>query len=341
MPFRRNKLGLPAMRSIPEQIAANKRTSFVYVAMLVLLLTLLGATIGGYVDPKLWPMGAGAAALAGLIMALIARFAGSSIVLSMSGAREPSGHEGRVLENVAEEMAIAAGIPKPRVMVIDDSAPNAFATGPDPEHATVVFTTGILDKLNRDELQGVMAHEIGHVRNFDIRLMTTLAMVAGLIPLMADGLRRMIWYGGGRRRSRDSDSGGQAVLIFAILAIVLSILAPLFSALLQMAVSRQREYLADATAAELTRNPEGLARALKKIASDTEPLEAANRATQHMYIVNPMKAAGASGGLFSTHPPTEERIRRLMGLMGASEATRRSFEEMNQEMPETVDPRGM
>lgn len=328
------------MRSIPEQIAANKRTSFIYVALLVLLLSALGATIGGYVDPSLWPMGAGAAAFAGLIMALVARFAGSSIVLSMSGAREPTGHEGRVLENVAEEMAIAAGIPKPRVMVIDDSAPNAFATGPDPEHATVVFTSGILDKLNRDELQGVMAHEIAHVRNFDIRLMTTLAMVAGLIPLMADGLRRMLWYGGRGRRSKSSDNG-QAVLLFAILALVLSILAPLFSILLQMAVSRQREYLADATAAELTRNPEGLARALKKIASDPEPLEAANRATQHMYIVNPMKAASSAVGLFSTHPPTEDRIRRLMGLMGASEATRRSFEEMNGEMPESVDPRGM
>jgi heat shock protein HtpX len=307
------------MRTLQEQIAANKRASFFYAFFLVVLLTVMGAVLAGVYDPDSWAIGAGAAFVAGIIVAMIARFAGTSIVLSMSGAREPTGLEGRILENVAEEMAIAAGIPKPRVLVIDDSAPNAFATGPDPERAVVVFTTGILQKLDRDELQGVMAHEMAHVRNYDIRFMTTIAMIAGLIPLLADWLGRSLWHGAGRRRDNENN---QAQIIFFVLAILLAILAPIFAKLLELAVSRQREFLADSTAAELTRYPEGLARALEKIALDREPLEVANRATQHMYIINPMKAwESRAQSLFSTHPPTEERIRRLRGMMGASQAT--------------------
>jgi heat shock protein HtpX len=328
-------------RSFVEVARANRRASFLYGIFLVVLLASLSACIVGYLSPEHWPFGAAGGAALGLLMAAIARFAGSSIVLAMSGAREASPVEDRVLDNVAEEMAIAAGIPKPKVMIIDDSAPNAFATGPDPQRATVVFTTGIIEKLDRDELQGVMAHEIAHIRNYDIRFMTTIALIAGLIPLLADGFRRMAWHGG---RSRKNDGAA----IFLIVGLILSILAPIFSHFLEMAVSRKRELLADATAAELTRYPWGLASALEKISRDTDPLEAANHATQHMYIVNPFRRfEDRANALFSTHPPTEERIRALRGLMGAGAITgmARRAEEAQQSgsfegMPEIPDPAG-
>jgi heat shock protein HtpX len=323
-------------RTIQEQIQANKRSSVVYATMLVILLTALGAGITGFWNVHYWFYGAAGAAVLGVILAIVAVKSGDSIILSLSGAREANHHEDRVLDNVAEEMAIAAGIPKPKVFVIDDSAPNAFATGSRPEKGVVVFTTGIIDKLNRDELQGVMAHEMSHIRNYDIRFMTTIALVAGVIPLLADVLLRMGWFGGGRSRSRDDNGGLQAV--FMIVAIVLAILAPLFSVLLQMAVSRKRELLADASAAELTRYPEGLANALRKIAGDPEPLEVANRATQHMYIVNPMKAhaGGGKSSLFSTHPAVEERIKALNSLMGVYERQPRAVSD-HSDMPEIPD----
>ncbi len=304
-------------RTLREQIAANKRVSMVYAGMLVLLLAALGGAITGTYEPRAWWMGAAGAGVLGLIVAMVARFAGSGILLSISHAREATPQEDQVLRNVAEEMAIAAGIPVPKVYVIDDSAPNAFATGSDPKNSAVVFTTGILQKLNRDELQGVMAHEMSHIRNYDIRFMTMIAFIAGLIPLIADMFRQSLWFGGGRRRSDSKDNGLQVV--FMIIAVALAILAPLFAKLLELAVSRQREFLADASAAELTRLPEGLASALLKLSADQEVLEAANRATQHMYIVNPMKAfESRAQGLFSTHPPIEERVRRLRGLAGGT-----------------------
>lgn len=301
---------------IHEQIARNTRASLVYAFLLVLVLAALGGAITGYYVPDSWPFGMAAAAAIGILFGLIAWNAGSSIVLTISHAREATPLELQTLENVAEEMAIAAGIPKPKVFLIDDTAPNAFATGRNPREGVVVFTTGLVQKLDRDELQGVMAHEIAHIRNNDIKLMTTLAVVAGLVPLIADAFLRAQWWGGGRR-SRDRD-GGNA--IFAILAILLAILAPLFAKLLELAVSRQREYLADATAAQLTRYPEGLARALEKISNDPEPLEAANRATQHMYIVNPLHKLDDASHVFSTHPPIHERIRRLRALAGVAPA---------------------
>lgn len=304
-------------RTLREQIAANKRVSMVYAGMLVLLLAALGGAITGTYEPRAWWMGAAGAGLLGLIVALVARFAGSGILLSISHAREATPQEDQVLRNVAEEMAIAAGIPVPKVYVIDDSAPNAFATGSDPKNSAVVFTTGIIQKLNREELQGVMAHEMSHIRNYDIRFMTMIAFIAGLIPLIADMFRQSLWFGGGRRRSDSKDNGIQ--VIFMIIAVALAVLAPLFAKLLELAVSRQREFLADASAAELTRLPEGLASALLKLSADQEVLEAANRATQHMYIVNPTKAfESRAQGLFSTHPPIEERVRRLRGLAGST-----------------------
>lgn len=300
-------------RTLLQQIEANRRASAFYSFLMILLVAALGAAIGGYWAPKHWPLIGIGAGLVAIIVAFVARFSGPSIVLSISHARTATPLELQRLDNVVEEMAIAAGIPKPRVYVIDDSAANAFATGMDPKNAIVVCTTGLLQRLERDELQGVIAHEIAHVRNYDVRLMTTLAIVAGLIPLMADFfLRANFWGGRGRRSSND---GGAVIAL--VIGLALAILAPLFARMLELAVSRQREYMADATAAELTRYPEGLARALEKIAADPEALEAANRATEHMYIVNPFNKWGkAVSSLFSTHPPTEERIRRLRALMG-------------------------
>jgi heat shock protein HtpX len=301
-------------RTLQQQIEANRRASTFYSFLMIVLVAALGAAIGAYWAPQDWLLVGVGAGVVALIVAFVARFSGPGVVLSISHARQASPLELQRLENVVEEMAIAAGIPKPKVYVIDDSAANAFATGMDPKNSVVVCTTGLLQRLDRDELQGVMAHEIAHVRNFDIRLMTTLAIVAGLIPLMADFFLRSNFWGGRGRRSSSNDGGA---VIALVIGLVLAILAPLFARMLELAVSRQREYLADATAAELTRYPEGLARALEKIAADPEPLEAANRATEHMYIVNPFnKWARSASSLFSTHPPTEERIRRLRALMG-------------------------
>lgn len=300
-------------RTIHEQIAANKRSSVLLAVLLVALLAALGASIAGAYAPDVWWAGGAIAAGVGLIASLVAWYSGSDILLSISGARPANRDEDRVLDNVCEEMAIAAGIPKPKLYVIEDSAPNAFATGKDPQHGVICFTTGLIEKLDRDELQGVMAHEMSHIRNYDIKFMTVIAITAGLIPLIADMFGRSLWYGGGRRRSRDNDSS-QA--IFLVIAIALAVLAPIFAKLLELAVSRQREYLADSSAAELTRYPEGLARALEKISADPDPLEAANRATQHMYIVNPLRGAERMAAMFSTHPPIRERIGRLRALMG-------------------------
>lgn len=303
-------------RTLHEQIAANKRASFFWAFLLVLLLTALGGAIAGAYKPSSWWMGAAGAGFLGLIVGLVARFQGPGIVLSISGAREANESEDRMLRNVAEEMAIASGMPLPKIYVIEDSAPNAFATGTDPANGVVCFTTGIMQKLNRDELQGVMAHEMAHIRNYDIRFMTTMALVAGLIPMISDFFLRSMFWGGGPRRDRDSKDNPLQI-VFIVVAIALAILAPLFAKLLELAVSRQREFLADATAAEMTRYPEGLASALIKISQDQEVLEAANRATQHMYIANPMKAhESRAASMFSTHPPIAERVARLRGIAG-------------------------
>jgi heat shock protein HtpX len=302
-------------RTLQEQIAANRRGSLVLAGLLVLILAMLGGAIVGTYEPRYWYVGALGAAAVGLIGGLIANTSGPSILLGISHARPATALEDQMLNNVVEEMAIAAGLPKPRVFVIDDDSPNAFATGRNPDEAVIAVTTGLLRKLDRDELQGVIGHEMSHIRNYDIKFMTSIALIAGLIPLLADMFLRMQWWGGGRSRDRDRDDN-QLAAVFMVIGLVLSILAPIFSMLLEMAVSRKREYLADASSAELTRYPEGLARALRKIASDPDPLEVANRATQHMYIVNPLKIHDGGTSLLSTHPAVEDRIRALMGLAG-------------------------
>jgi heat shock protein HtpX len=268
-------------------------------------------------DPRRALFGLALALIVGVVCGLISYFAGDKMVLAASRAREITHDDAPVLFNVVEEMSIASGLPMPKVYIVEDTAPNAFATGRDPEHATVAVTSGLLDKLDRDELQGVMAHEMSHVANFDIRYSMLVGILVGTTVLISDFFLRGLWFGGGGRGGgrRGGDGGGQLQIIMLLVAIVLAILAPLFARLMQLSISRQREFLADATAVRLTRNPKGLADALQKISGDREVLEVANRATAHLYIVNPIKRfEKRSKGLFSTHPPIEERIKILRAL---------------------------
>lgn len=302
-----------------DQITANRVQSLLLVLLVTAILAALGFTIG------LGTTGRGVAGLAvmggavviSLFMSAGSYFAGDSLVLTASRAREVREADDPRLHHVVQELALGAGIPVPRVYLIEDTAPNAFATGRDPRHASIAITTGLLDKLDREELQGVIAHELSHVRNYDIRFTLLVAVLVGSIALLADYFLRFTYWGGSGRRERGSSGGGSLQLIAFVLAILLAILAPLFARLVQLAVSRRREYLADASSVGLTRNPAGLERALAKIAGDKEVLEVANRATQHLFIVNPIKKFEArASGLLSTHPPIIQRINRLRALSG-------------------------
>lgn len=317
-----------------DLIATNKRNSVMLVMIFVLfnavVALVLALGILAYMDPESaanlnWPLaifiGAAAGGIAFLI-SLAGYFAGDQLVLATTGAHEISHDDDPELFNVVEEMAIAAGVPMPRVYLIDDPAPNAFATGRDPEHAIVAITSGLRHKLQRDELQGVIAHEMSHVRNYDIRLMLLMAVLVGTVVMLADLFRQMLWYGGGgRRSSRRDDSkegGGSGViaLVLILVAVILSIVAPILAQIIQLAVSRQREYLADASAVELTRYPQGLANALRKINADPAELKTANRGTAHLFIANPIKKfEDRSESIWASHPPIADRIKRLEALM--------------------------
>jgi len=298
-----------------DQIARNKRQSILLSIAVVLILMLLGYLIGeAAVGPGAGRSGIAVAALVGILLGLFSYYSGSSMILAISGAKEVKKGDQPQLFNVVEEMAIAAGVPMPRLFLIEDTAPNAFASGRDTGHAAVTVTSGLLEKLNRDQLQGVIAHELSHIRNYDVLFATLIAIEVGLIALMCDFFLRFTFWGGGRRRSKDK--GGNVGALILLVALAFAILAPLFSKLLQLAISRQREFLADASSVQLTRYPEGLASALEIISSDDEVLEAANRATQHLYIANPIKRRKQSvSSLFDTHPPVEERIKRLRGIV--------------------------
>jgi heat shock protein HtpX len=296
-----------------ERIALNRRNSLFLIAGFLAFVAVFGYVIGwAWIgDPVGAIFGLVLAFVVGTVSGLATYYGGDRMVLAASRAREITHDDAPVLFNVVEEMAIAAGQPMPKVYIIDDSAPNAFATGRDPEHASVAVTSGLLEKLDRDELQGVIAHEMSHVGNYDIRYAMLVGILVGTTVLISDFFLRGLWFGGGRGGGRGG-GGGYIQLIMIVIAIVLAILAPLFARLLQLSISRQREYLADATAVQLTRNPKGLADALQKISGDREVLEAANRATAHLYIVNPIKKfEKRARGLFSTHPPIEERIKIL------------------------------
>jgi heat shock protein HtpX len=310
-----------------REIDHNRRQSWLLVGVVVIVLGLLGGAIG-YATGVGW-VGVGIAVGIAVVLSLGSFFAGDQLVLASSGAKEidvanpPEQYNQFV--NVVTEMSVASGMPMPRVYVIDDTAPNAFATGRDPQHASIAATTGLLEKLDREELQGVIGHEMSHVRNYDIRFTLLVAVLVGSIALLADFFLRFTFWGGGRSRSSNSDNnrggGGLQALIFVI-AIVLAIIAPIIARLVQLAVSRRREELADVSAVDLTRNPLGLARALKAISDDPEVLEVANRATQHLYIVNPIKSfEERSKSMWDTHPPIPERIRildRIAGQMGVT-----------------------
>ena len=298
-----------------DRIAVNRRNSLLLIAGFLAFVTVFGYVIG-YAwlgDPSRALFGLVLAFIVGTVSGLATYYGGDRMVLAASRAKEITHEDAPVLFNVVEEMAIASGSPMPKVYRIEDSAPNAFATGRDPEHASVAVTSGLLEKLNRDELQGVIAHEMSHVGNYDIRYAMLVGILVGTTVLISDFFLRGLWFGGGRGRQREG--GGQIQLIMIAVAIIFAILAPLFARLLQLSISRQREYLADATAVQLTRNPKGLADALQKISGDQEVLEVANRATAHLYIANPIKKfEKRARGLFSTHPPIEERIQILRSL---------------------------
>ncbi len=289
-----------------EAEAANKRNSFLLFLIFFVFVFALG-----WVFSEVSGLGAFGLVLAGLIA--LGGTAGSyywsdKIILAMSQAKPVDPKQNPYLYNVIEGLAIAAGIPKPRAYLIEDTAPNAFATGRDAEHAVIVVTTGLLQKLNRVELEGVLAHEMSHIKNLDIRFMMFVAVMVGVVALLSDWMLRGL-FRGRRGGNREMNRGA---LLLLVVGIVFAILAPLFATLIKLAISRQREFLADASGALLTRYPEGLAAALEKISKDKEPLEAANRATAHLYIVNPFKdLGGLTAGLLSTHPPIEERINRL------------------------------
>jgi heat shock protein HtpX len=290
-------------------IGQNKRRSIILIFIFLLIIIGLGYAFSqAYQEPGILLV----AVVFSSISALISYYFSDSITLALSQAKQISRQSSPELFRIVENLTIAAGLPMPRVYIIDDTAPNAFATGRDPKHAVVVVTTGIMQKLSKVELEGVIAHELSHIGNYDIRLMTLVVVLVGIITLIADWFLRFSFFG--RKRSNDREGGNQ---LFLIIGLILAILSPIIAALMKLAVSRQREYLADASGALLTRYPEGLASALEKMSADHEPLEAANKATAHLYIVNPLKdhqgkdSVGWFANLFNTHPPIGERVKRL------------------------------
>lgn len=256
------------------------------------------------------------AVIISIISSFVSYWWSDKIVLAMSSAKLIDHDSNRELYRIVENLCITAGLPAPKIYIIDDTAPNAFATGRNPEHAVIAVTSGLLSKLEKSELEGVIAHELSHIGNRDILLATLVTVMVGIVVLLADWFRRWSFFGFHKNNDRDRDP--RITLALTIAAIVLSILAPFFAYMMQFAISRKREFLADASGALLTRYPEGLARALEKISADHEPLEAANRATAHLYIASPFKENGHKIGfftkLFMTHPPIEERIAGLRGL---------------------------
>lgn len=301
-----------------ELIAANKRRSVVLIAAMGVFMAAAGMVIAEAMVPGAFIFGGFVALLLWGILSLVSYYGSDAIFLASAGARQIQKEDHPVLYNIVEEMSIAAGLSKPpKVYIIDDPRPNAFAVGRDPDHASVAVTAGLLNRLDRDEVQGVVAHEIGHVHNRDILYVMLAAMMVGVIALLADIFLRYTWYTGGRHRGRRS-RGGQAEAVLMLIALLFAILGPLAAQLLYFALSRRREYLADANGALFTRYPEGLASALEKIAADPGMAEQKNRVMAPMYIVNPMAASGKAVSLFSTHPPTAARVRVLRSMAGAS-----------------------
>lgn len=323
-----------------EIIEANRRKSVALIFILGSVLAALGAAIGYFFTPE-FPAegvftGIAIAMVIWIIMLLASYAGGEQILLATAGAREVKHDDAPQLFNIVEEIKIASGLPSmPKVYLIDSQVPNAFAVGLKPERAAVAVTTGLVAKLNRDELQGVVAHEIGHIANRDTLFMTMAGVTVGAVVILADLFMRGLWYSsmtGGKRRSSSSKGGGQLMAILMIVAIVLAILSPLLAQLLYFATSRKREYLADARSAQFTRYPEGLASALEKISANQDKKFSKSRTLAPMFIINPMAASGKMMGLFSTHPPTEDRIRILRGMMKGSslQAYEQAYRKLHQ-----------
>ena len=292
-----------------QLVAKNKQRSFLIITLFIAFI--VGAT---YIMAKGFGYSlslVGWALILSGITSFFSYYYSDKIILGISGAKEAKRSEFFDFYTVTENICLGQKMPVPKLYVIEDSAMNAFATGRDPEHAVVCATTGLLSRLNRSEIEAVVAHELSHVRNYDILLMSIVSILVGFIALLADWMIRMSFWGGGRKKS-DNDGDNQMGAVIAILAIALAILSPFVAQLIQLAISRRREFLADASGVEMTKNPEGLIKALSKISMDTEPLEAANKATAHLYISDPLKntkgAIHTFAKLFNTHPPVEERI---------------------------------
>ncbi|MFH1835253.1 MAG: M48 family metallopeptidase [Methanobacteriota archaeon] len=282
------------------------------MGLFVIILGVLGAVLGlvwGNVN-----VGLTVAVVISILYSVFAYYSGDKMILTMTGARAVTKDEYPYLYHTIEGLALAASVPTPKAYVIDDSALNAFATGRDPEHAAVTVTTGLLKTMNRQELEGVIAHEMSHVKNLDIRFMMLTTVMVGLTTLLSDFILRSMWYGRGGRRNRDGGGGAQTAIL--IVGIVFAMLAPLVGQLIKLAISRQREFLADANAAVLTRYPPGLASALEKIKKDPDPLvDKANKAAAHLFISTPFRnTKGFVAGMFSTHPPIDERIKKLQEM---------------------------
>lgn len=298
-----------------QVIQSNKRKSWLIVIAFIIFV--VGAT---YVMAYGLGYGldiVGLALIFSGIMSFTSYWWSDKVILTLSGAKPATRQEHFDFYTVTENIVIGQRMPMPKLYVIDDTAMNAFATGRDPEHGVVVATTGLLSRLSRAEIEGVVAHELAHIQNYDIRLMSIVTILVGFIALLGDWFLRMSFFGG-RGRDREENAGGQLQLIAMVVGLLLAILSPIIAQLIQLAVSRRREFLADATGVGMTKNPEGLASALLKISGDKEPLEAANKATAHLYISNPLKnvhgGVGWFAGLFRTHPPIQERIAALRSM---------------------------
>lgn len=292
-----------------QQITSNKRKTLALISLFLIFIIGLG-----FVFSQVYPEYSFILPIAVIIAIMsvwINYFYSDKIVLGISKAKEIKKSDNPEFFRIVENLSITSGLPTPRVYLIDDTAPNAFAAGRDPKHAAVAVTSGLLLKLEKPELEGVVAHELSHIKNYDIRLQTIVVTMVGIVALMSDFFLRFTWFSSGRRHKDREHNGGQLQLILFVIAIALAILAPITASLIQLAISRKREFLADADGALLTRFPDGLASALKKISYDQEPLEVANKATAHLYIANPFKKKRFMSQLFSTHPPIIARINAL------------------------------
>lgn len=295
-----------------DQIASNKRRTWVLLVAFFAILALIGAAIG-----YLWldsPFGGMAIAfIIGGIYAVSMIFQSTEIVMSMNGAREVSEQEAPELYHVVQDMAMVAQIPMPRVYIVEDASPNAFATGSKPENAAVAATTGLLALMNREELEGVMGHEVSHIRNYDIRISTIAVALTSAVTMLSSMAGRMMWFGGGGRRRNDRDNDNGLGIVLMIVSLLALLLAPLAATLVQLAISRQREYLADASSVELTRNPKGMINALLKL-DNSQPMEHhVDDASAALYINDPKKKGGLQK-LFYTHPPISDRVERLKNM---------------------------